>query len=194
MRAGAECQMRDVRPRRVEPVRLRVVPCSGSRFAAATLTLTPAEIASPPSSHPLQVSCRTTTVPNSVRNNAPVGHTSRHLACVRCLHTSELISHRKSVRDSAPVASPVRSNFGTPGRVPGRDEPPPARGCRFCAYAQSARRSFGTNTASAHAQSVHRRARAHKSCGDRRIMRKALHPPKAGHRAEELLRQGSSHP
>src|SRR3712207_6797323 len=36
----------------------------------------------------------TTTVPNSVRNSAPVGQTSRHPACVQCLHTSELISQR----------------------------------------------------------------------------------------------------
>ena len=34
-----------------------------------------------------------TTVPNSVRKIAPVGQTSRHAACVQCLHTSELISH-----------------------------------------------------------------------------------------------------
>src|SRR2546421_6996497 len=36
----------------------------------------------------------TTTVPYSVRNNAPVGHTSRHAASVQCLHTSLDISHR----------------------------------------------------------------------------------------------------
>src|SRR4051794_12032561 len=36
----------------------------------------------------------TTTVPNSVRNSAPVGQTSRQPACVQCLHTSELISQR----------------------------------------------------------------------------------------------------
>src|SRR5690242_11240254 len=38
----------------------------------------------------------TTTVPNSVRNSDPVGHTSRHAACVQCLHTSDDISQRKS--------------------------------------------------------------------------------------------------
>src|SRR6266566_2543272 len=43
---------------------------------------------------PLQMSSCTTTVPNSVRNNAPVGHTSRQAAWVQCLHTSELISQR----------------------------------------------------------------------------------------------------
>ena len=37
----------------------------------------------------------TTTVPNSVRTSDPVGHTSRQAADVQCLHTSELISHRK---------------------------------------------------------------------------------------------------
>src|SRR5919202_5199911 len=36
----------------------------------------------------------TTTVPNSVRNSAPVGHTSRHAAELQCLHTSEAISQR----------------------------------------------------------------------------------------------------
>src|SRR6266545_4911564 len=44
--------------------------------------------------HPLQTSACTTTVPNSVRNSAPVGQTSRQAACVQCLHTSELISQR----------------------------------------------------------------------------------------------------
>ena len=46
--------------------------------------------------HPLHTSCCTTTVPNSVRNNAPVGHTSRHPACVQCLHTSDDMSQRNS--------------------------------------------------------------------------------------------------
>src|SRR5947199_5668003 len=41
------------------------------------------------------MSCWTTTVPNSVRKRDPVGHTSRHAACVQCLHTSDSISHRK---------------------------------------------------------------------------------------------------
>src|SRR2546430_1114860 len=36
----------------------------------------------------------TTTEPNSVRNNDPVGQTSRQAACVQCLHTSEDISQR----------------------------------------------------------------------------------------------------
>jgi hypothetical protein len=40
------------------------------------------------------MSAWTTTVPNSVRNSAPVGQTSRHAAELQCLHTSELISQR----------------------------------------------------------------------------------------------------
>src|SRR5439155_15485358 len=36
----------------------------------------------------------TTTVPNSVRNSDPVGHTSRQAADVQCLHTSDDISQR----------------------------------------------------------------------------------------------------
>src|SRR5689334_24894011 len=43
---------------------------------------------------PLQMSCCTTTVPNSVRNSAPVGQTSRQAACVQCLQTSDDISQR----------------------------------------------------------------------------------------------------
>src|SRR5438067_4532817 len=50
---------------------------------------------------PLQMSSCTTTVPNSVRNSDPVGHTSRQAACVQCLHTSEDISQR------TPSASPM---------------------------------------------------------------------------------------
>src|SRR3954471_1586373 len=56
----------------------------------------------------------TTTVPNSVRNSAPVGQTSRQPACVQCLHTSDDISHRKSVRVSSPVPSPGRCSAGIP--------------------------------------------------------------------------------
>src|SRR3954470_10974347 len=43
----------------------------------------------------------TTTVPNSVRNSAPVGQTSRQAACVQCLQTSEDMSQRMSPRSSA---------------------------------------------------------------------------------------------
>src|SRR2546421_830206 len=52
---------------------------------------------------PLQMSSCTTTVPNSVRNSAPVGHTSRQAALVQCLHTSLDISQRKP---SSPACTP----------------------------------------------------------------------------------------
>src|SRR6267143_7021381 len=42
------------------------------------------------------MSCCTTTVPNSVRKSAPVGQTSRHAACVQCLHTSDDMSQRSA--------------------------------------------------------------------------------------------------
>src|SRR4051795_3134225 len=54
---------------------------------------------------PLQTSCCTTTVPNSVRKSAPVGQTSRHPASVQCLQTSELISQRRT--SSLPSSSTV---------------------------------------------------------------------------------------
>src|SRR5947199_7291605 len=54
---------------------------------------------------PLQTSSCTTTVPNSVRNSAPVGHTSRHAACVQCLQTSEDISQRSASPSPPPSAS-----------------------------------------------------------------------------------------
>src|SRR5215212_8721127 len=57
---------------------------------------------------PLQMSPWTTTVPNSVRNSAPVGQTSRQPACVQCLQTSELISHRICL--SVPLCSVCGSN------------------------------------------------------------------------------------
>src|SRR3954447_8480829 len=57
---------------------------------------------------PLQMSPCTTTVPNSVRNSAPVGHTSRQPACVQCLHTSELISQRTCL--SVPLCPVCGSN------------------------------------------------------------------------------------
>src|ERR1700712_5627757 len=50
---------------------------------------------------PLQMSGCTTTVPNSVRNNEPVGQTSRHAASVQCLQTSELISQTRSFAAAA---------------------------------------------------------------------------------------------
>src|SRR3982751_539099 len=48
------------------------------------------------------MSCWTTTVPYSVRNNEPVGQTSRQAACVQCLQTSELISHRSASTSASP--------------------------------------------------------------------------------------------
>src|SRR3954454_17779517 len=45
---------------------------------------------------PLHTSSCTTTVPNSVRNSAPGGQTSRQAAWVQWLQTSDDISHRKS--------------------------------------------------------------------------------------------------
>src|SRR5438552_10044920 len=44
----------------------------------------------------------TTTVPNSVRNSEPVGHTSRQAACVQCLQTSDDISQRSASPSSSP--------------------------------------------------------------------------------------------
>src|SRR3954447_26170784 len=57
---------------------------------------------------PLQMSCWTTTVPNSVRNSAPVGQTSRQPACVQCLQTSEDISQRTCL--SVPLCPVCGSN------------------------------------------------------------------------------------
>ena len=65
------------------------------------------------------MSCWTTTVPNSVRNSAPVGQTSRQPACVQCLQTSEAISQRNDVAPSAPVASPGLLKLGMPRSWPG---------------------------------------------------------------------------
>src|SRR3984957_15985104 len=67
---------------------------------------------------PLQTSACTTTVPNSVRNSAPVGHTSRHPAWVQCLHTSDDISQRNSgvsggvVSAGAALAAGGSTGFG----------------------------------------------------------------------------------
>src|SRR6476661_3296214 len=58
---------------------------------------------------PLQTSSCTTTVPNSVRNRAPVGHTSRQAAWVQCLQTSDDISQR----------TPASSSVAAPGPIPG---------------------------------------------------------------------------
>src|SRR5262245_21203353 len=63
---------------------------------------------------PLQTSGCTTTVPNSVRNRAPVGQTSRQAAWVQCLQTSDIISQRKSVRPSALPVRPGGCEAGIP--------------------------------------------------------------------------------
>jgi hypothetical protein len=55
--------------------------------------MTPYGQAEMQSRQPLQTSGWMNTVSNSVRMIAPVGHTSRQLACWQCLHTSDIISH-----------------------------------------------------------------------------------------------------
>src|SRR3954447_16118302 len=77
---------------------------------------------------PLQMSSWTTTVPNSVRNRDPVGHTSRQAAWVQCLQTSEAISHRSSVRPSGdtgeipPAGAPAGAEPGVGAVAPGPGE------------------------------------------------------------------------
>src|SRR3954469_12989669 len=82
----------------------------------------------------------TTTVPNSVRNSAPVGQTSRQPACVQCLQTSEDISQRNSSRSSTPDPSPGLAKDGMPRSppeprsaeptdVPAKPDAPAAGGC-----------------------------------------------------------------
>src|SRR3954452_13308192 len=67
---------------------------------------------------PLQTSGWTTTVPNSVRNSAPVGQTSRQAAWVQCLQTSDDISQRTpSPPDSVAWSSPW--GWGSGGPVAG---------------------------------------------------------------------------
>src|SRR3954470_1618080 len=68
----------------------------------------------PPTQYPqpLQTSSCTTTVPNSVRNSAPVGQTLRQPALVQCLQTLDAISHRNSVRSPASGDALGRSNAG----------------------------------------------------------------------------------
>src|SRR3954452_1078600 len=71
---------------------------------------------------PLQMSGCTTTVPNSVRNSAPVGQTSRQAAWVQCLQTSEDISQRTPESpDSAPWSAEGGAVSMAPGGpIPGR--------------------------------------------------------------------------
>src|SRR3569833_271717 len=65
-----------------------------TRPSSARLSMTPNGQAGTQYPQPLQTSSCTTTVPNSLRNSAPVGLTSRQAACVQCLQTSEDISQR----------------------------------------------------------------------------------------------------
>src|SRR5439155_2768965 len=55
--------------------------------------MTPYGQAEMQSRQPLHTLCWMSTVPNSVRTIAFVGHTSRHDACWQCLQTSDIISH-----------------------------------------------------------------------------------------------------
>src|SRR6476620_6905460 len=87
-----------------------------SFLLVATLTEPSARRSMTPKGHPatqvpqpLQTSSCTTTVPNSVRKSAPVGHTSRHPACVQCLQTSEDINHLKSAVSGGVVSASARS-------------------------------------------------------------------------------------
>src|ERR671937_493792 len=57
---------------------------------------------------PLQTSDWMTTVSNSVRVMAPVGHTSRQPACTQCLQTSDIINQRPPTRSAL-----FRSNCST---------------------------------------------------------------------------------
>ena len=59
---------------------------------------------------PLHTSSWTTTVPNSVRNSAPVGHTSRQADSVQCLHTSLAISQRTPSAASATAVTGCSMN------------------------------------------------------------------------------------
>src|SRR5580698_6786950 len=65
---------------------------------------------------PLHTSSCTTTVPNSVRNSAPVGQTSRQAASVQCLHTSLDISQRLSPGALSPGALSPGGVVASPGR------------------------------------------------------------------------------
>src|SRR5829696_5387228 len=81
-------------------------------------------------------------VPNSVRNSAPVGHTSRQPACVQCLQTSLLISQRKSVRLSTPDTSPGRSSAGMPRSIGSRLPASSLLACAGCSMNATCRQEF----------------------------------------------------
>src|SRR4051794_28686285 len=70
--------------------------------------MTPNGQAGAPLPPPVHTSSRPTTLPESLRNSAPVGHTSRHGAVVQCLHTSEDMSQRMP-SSSAGFAGTARS-------------------------------------------------------------------------------------
>src|SRR2546430_589561 len=84
--------------------------------------------------HPLQMSSWTTTVPNSVLNSAPVGQTSRHAACVQCLHTSELMSQRSPSGACCSMNATCRQVLAPSSLVLSYDSPvhvSPSSGTRF---------------------------------------------------------------
>src|SRR2546423_9655766 len=62
------------------------------------MSITPKGQAPMQSRQPLQTSDWMTTVSNSVRMMAPVGHTSRQPACTQCLQTSDIINQRPPTR------------------------------------------------------------------------------------------------
>src|SRR5690625_4210886 len=103
--------------------------CSGTSWASTWLAFSE----TPPSSRrsitpnghpatqvpqPLQTSSWTTTVPNSVRNKAPVGHTSKQPALVQCLQTSEDISQRKVSVSGGVVSAEAGFGAASTGEVP----------------------------------------------------------------------------
>ncbi len=65
------------------------------------MSMTPKGHAAMHALHPLQVSDWMTTVSNSVRMIAPVGHTSRQPACTQCLQTSLNMVQRPPWRSSS---------------------------------------------------------------------------------------------
>src|SRR5450631_984533 len=74
---------------------------------------------------PLQTSDWTTTVPNSVRISAPVGHTSRQADSVQCLQTLLAMSQREPSAENSPSTDSVSTeppeSSGGPGTAsPGR--------------------------------------------------------------------------
>ena len=72
---------------------------------------------------PLQTSSWTTTVPNSVRISAPVGHTSRQADSVQCLHTLLDISQREPSAENSPSADSVSTDAPESSAGPARASP-----------------------------------------------------------------------